>query len=407
MNQSDSETEAFYLYKLLSIFNILGVVVGLVVGIGLSNLAARGKLSFWVPIVSTTIISEKILYADSNTVWVATDLGEVYFHRLNCSPLATGCITWKSEENPGWLNGHVAIPLDNEGCNAKVFVRPNAPPRNSIQCVYASRVHTLNDGFTYYAVDSDHKVWYWRTPNRWQGLFLVFTFILVGLFAGSLFGKKLTARRKGRLKEVSNDLVSLFASMLLFAIGGGVLGVIAGNIILKFESKGAFTSWQLLESSVKFAEIVDADTNTVWAQSEDEKLYYRKLSCVWETCDTWEEVDTVSDEADTRNEVVVFGNTCSFAEGNAAQGNIKPQKQPDNVVECVLAYGAMYESAWTAYYALLDDGTIWSWKYTSDMFKFIFIPLYSVLVGLLSGAIMGIVVFIVRKARLKKNSLTT
>lgn len=397
-NQSGTSDRLF----LLVIFTILGIVLGFGVAYGVSSLAAKGIFSLWKPISSDMIVPEKILYANSNVVWVQTDQGEMYFHQINCSILSTDCRTWQPEENRNRFDNYEKPPYGNEECAAHVFIRPNAPPRNSIQCVYASRVHTLNDGFTYYALSSDHKIWYWRTPNSGQKSTLVLMFILVGSLAGFFFGWNLTTRRKGRYKEVLADLGYLFTSMFLFAIAGFILGIVAGIGILHYQNTGAFTKWQLLESPVKFTHIVNGNTGTVWAQSADGTLYVRNLNCPWEKCDFWTKTGAIPDDAISPHEGVSIKNTCSFESGDVIEGSAKPEKQHGNVVECALARGGMYESSWIVYYALLDDGTIWNWKYTSDMYASLYIRFISVVAGVIFGIFASLIVFIIRTIRRKR-----
>jgi hypothetical protein len=402
MSNSQNQSEISDRLFLLVIFTVLGMVLGFGIAHGVSSLATKGVFSFWKPLTSGVIVPEKILYANSNMVWVQTDRGEMYFHQINCPISSTECGTWRPEENRNRFDNYEKPPNGNEECAAHVFIRPNAPPRNSIQCVYASRVHTLNDGFTYYALSSDQKIWYWRTPNSGQKSILVLMFILIGPLAGFFFGWNLTARRKGRYKEVLADLGYLFTSMFLFAIAGFILGIVAGIGFLHYQNTGAFTKWQLLESPVKFTHIVNGNTGTVWAQSADGTLYVRNLNCTWEKCDFWTETDAVPEDALSPNEGVSIRNICNFESGDVIEGSVKPKKQPGNVVECVLARGAMYETSWIVYYALLDDGTIWNWKYTSDMYALLYTILISVFVGVVLGILACLVAFIIKITRRKR-----
>lgn len=392
MSYTQNKPEIFHLMLLLVIFTILGVVIGFGVGSGISFFSSMGTFSYWKPLDAAPSVPEKILYANSNSVWIETAQGDIYIHQLNCSILSADCKAWKVEKDGSRFKYYEQPSESNEGCTVNVSVRPNAPPNNSIQCTYASRVNTLNDGFTYYALTGDHEVFYWRTPNSAQRLIIFIFSILFGLFAGLLFGKDFTTRRKGQYKQALGNLASLFASMFLFAIAGSFVGLVAGIGILYFQGTGAFTSWQLLDSPVKFTQIVNANTNTVWAQSVDEKLYSRILECPLEKCDTWVETKAVPDDAHSApNEGIKKGGTCDLGE------SYTPKKQPGHITECYLVQMGMYETSWTVYYALLDDGTIWYWKYTSDAFEIISIPLISILTGIILGVIAGIVGFIVRK----------
>jgi hypothetical protein len=401
MSNSQNHSNISNRLFLLLIFTVLGMVLGFGIAHGVSSLATKGVFSFWKPLTSGVIVPEKILYANSNMVWVQTERGEMYFHQINCPISSTECGTWLPEENRNRFDNNEKPPDGNEECAAHVFIRPNAPPRNSIQCVYAGRVHTLNDGFTYYALSSDHKIWYWRTPNSDQKSSIILAFNLIGPLAGFFFGWNLTARRKDRYREVLGDLGYLFGSMSLFAIAGIIVGIIAGIVILYFQNIGAFTRWQLLDGSAKFTHIVNGNTSTVWAQSSDGKLYVRNLNCVWEKCDFWTETESVPEDAMAPHEGISISSTCSVESG------VKPKKQPGNVVECALARGAMYETSWIVYYALLDDGTIWYWKYTSDLYAFLYTIFTSLLAGVILGVLTSLVIFIIRIKRRKNLTLSS
>jgi len=407
MNNTQNRTEISHLMLLLVIFTILGAVIGLGIGSGISFLSSMGVFSYWKPLGAASIVDQKILYANSNAVWVETAQGDIYVRQLNCPILNTDCKAWKIEEDRNRFRYVEKPPEGNEGCAVHVSIRPNAPPDNSIQCVYASRVNTLNDGFTYFALTGDHEIWYWRTPNSAQKPTIIIFSVLTGLFISFFFSKDFTTRRKGQYKQALSNLVSLFTSMVLFAIAGSIVGLVAGIGIVYFQETGAFTSWQLLDSPTRFTRIVDTTHASIWAQSIDEKLYVWNSYCPWEKCNAWVETKAVPDDAHSApNEGISKGDTCRFESGDVVEGNVKPKNQPGNVVECVLVRAGMYESSWTVYYALLDDGTIWYWNHTENLFNFIYIPLISILVGIILGAIAGVVGFIVRKKN-KRMSIST
>jgi hypothetical protein len=206
--------------------------------------------------------------------------------------------------------------------------------------------------------------------------------LVIGLGSGVVLGK--------HYKDLIN-LVSLIVTVFFSAIICAFIGLFVGIGIVYFQGKGAFTSWQLISSPVKFTQIVDANTTTVWAQSMDDKLYSWSLHCPSQSeCNKWIEIKAIPNGIHDFDSIK-NGDTCDLG------GGYVPKKQLGHVTECYLARMGMYESSWTVYYALLEDGTIWYWSYTSNGFAFIFIPLFSILLGIFTGVIVGVIIFIMKK----------
>ena len=211
------------------------------------------------------------------------------------------------------------------------------------------------------------------------------------------------AFQKGEAKQLTLNIISNIFSAIGYSVIGAGIGLIVGIGIVRLEQSGVFISWKLLDGPVKFSQIVHANTNVVWAQSVDDKLYSWGMNCYSQPeCNEWVEVVSVSDNVDYMLEhgLIKIGDSCQLGASNS------PKKQPGNVVECALVQLGMYESSWTVYYALLDDGSIWSWKYTSNLYAFIFTPLISFLVGTLLGAITGIIIVSIRHKKKNQSQLS-
>lgn len=201
---------------------------------------------------------------------------------------------------------------------------------------------------------------------------------IIGLVLGLVSGISLGIRYKS-MASLGSLITIIFYSVII----GTPLGLIAGIGFVYFQETGSFTSWQLLESPAKFTKIVDANTYTVWAQSIDSRLYF------W-SHNKWVEIESMPDERHDI-EAVTKGDICDLG------GNYVPKKQPGRITECYLVGMGMYESSWTVYYALLEDGTIWCWSYTSNGFDFIYMPLLFISIGIFAGVIVGVIVFIRKK----------
>jgi hypothetical protein len=391
MNNDQNKIDIPKLVILLVIFVILGTIIGFVVGFGISSLSSRGMFSRWELISSGNIVPENILHADSNTVWVETAQGEMYFHQINCPATNTDCETWKQEIQVNRFNNTGKPPQDNEGCAARVSTRPKAPPSNSIQCVYASRVNVTKDRFTYYALTTNHEVLYWRTPTENESLSIRNIFVPMGFFAGLLVGTAVAIRKKGQYKEVLIDLIYLFTSMFLSAIIGSLVGLIAGIGILILQESAIFVSWERLDSPYKFQQIDASSFSKVIAKSFEGKTF--RLNCSAEDCE-WLEIqeppNIIYDEVMSKK-----GPSCQLSDWST------PKDPPGKVVECVFTSWAAGEGAGVDYYVLLDDGKVWHWRQRSDAFGSLYFIFISIFAGAVLGSVVGMSIFIIRK---KKNA---
>jgi hypothetical protein len=174
----------------------------------------------------------------------------------------------------------------------------------------------------------------------------------------------------------------------LIQIGVIVLGIaictILGISFVVLDKAGAFTqaSWKLLDSPLEFEHIADATTRKVWVVTDDNKYY-----CLGSPgCDQWMETEKVSvNSHEEYDHTTISKNTCK------SDVFIKYPRDPQgNVVEC--AFSIVYfgvETRWIAYYALLDDGTIWVWKSSGPWYMGLgmFIMLVSPFIGLFLGLI--------------------
>ncbi len=172
------------------------------------------------------------------------------------------------------------------------------------------------------------------------------------------------------------------------------LGLYVGAQIGKLQDDRAYTSqvykpWEQLKGPYKFTGIVDATFNTVWAQTAKGTLYYWEFYCdKGDECAKWIEVSEVP--ADIRTEE---NREPPFEKGQACpvHGSL-PKEPPETFVECAL--GSYMSIVWSArYYALLQDGTIWFWRYPtgSDTFG---MQGFLGSIGLAVGFMAGIVAMI-------------
>jgi len=197
-------------------------------------------------------------------------------------------------------------------------------------------------------------------------------------------------KREQHMQFLKTSFFTFFLCAVLAVVGAG-MGFFAGIGIDNLRLSSILVSWKLLDSPVKFAQIVDANTNTAWAKSTEDKLY------TWE-CQTQKEckwIETREIPLDVHDGIglTTNGDTCQL------EGSVNQKKQPENVVGCVFTQFSVGESSQTDFYALLDDGTIWHGFYSVDGYAFVFIILISTSTGGVSGIIAGMTIMYRKEKR--------
>ncbi len=174
-----------------------------------------------------------------------------------------------------------------------------------------------------------------------------------------------------------------------FIAFGVLVGTIFGSLFIILDTAGAFspysqTSWELIESPIRFKHIADATTRKIWAITEENEYY-----CLgFPGCDQWTETEEVSvNSHEEYDHTTISRNTCK------PDVFIKyPQDPSDNVVECALTikyFGV--ETRSIVYHALLDDGTIWVWKSSGPWY--VGLGMFIMLAFPLAGLIFGVIAF--------------
>jgi len=172
---------------------------------------------------------------------------------------------------------------------------------------------------------------------------------------------------------------------IIFSIGGGVFGFIGGFFVADYNDsvEKKAMEWQLLDSPVKFTQLVDANFSTVWAQAEDEKLYFWNFDCsLQQKCNQWVETKNI----DNQETPMEKNSTCLFSN----EPGLKLSKEPPGkIVECG-------RFNFLNFYVLLEDGTIWHWEtlipgdgLPNEVVIFAFIGF---LLGIYLGAIFCIII---------------
>jgi hypothetical protein len=164
--------------------------------------------------------------------------------------------------------------------------------------------------------------------------------------------------------------------LLIFICSGTTLGLRVGNGIDDIQNSGAYTSWVLLNSQVKFTEIVDISRESIWARTMEGNLYVYNNA-------QWKETISVPSNAHENDVSLTMkkGKTCPDIQDY-------PKKFPGEVVECAIVSWLDPGGGESFYYALIKDGTLWWWqrkRSASDM-----LPPPGMGIGLLVGFLLGI-----------------
>ena len=184
------------------------------------------------------------------------------------------------------------------------------------------------------------------------------------------------------------DIYPTLLIMIGFIILGVATGILFGYGFVVFDEAGAFGggSWKQLKSPLQFEHISSATTLTIWARTEENKLYKQRYCLGDSNCNQWIETKEVVVDPLEENDLEIINNyTCT------PHGVKYPPDPRGRVLECALAtrYWSL-ETRDIVYYALLDDGTIWVWSSSGPWYVGlgVFIMLVSPIIGLVLGLLM-------------------
>ena len=203
------------------------------------------------------------------------------------------------------------------------------------------------------------------------------------------------------MQQTKSFLLSLLF-FIVFSILGIAVGFGIGQIVITFNNEGLFTSWKRLDGSLKFEQIADATSQMVWAKAANEKLYSQDSNCYRNanSCNQWAETSEIPNDIHNVPEQPMIKN------GSCPIHNFRFfRKPPGNLVECAQTQFLGFDSGTVVYYALLRDGTIWTWRFSGSTIVDIFLTVLFSLVGLVLSIII-FVVFMIRRRRNKSETTT-
>ncbi len=212
------------------------------------------------------------------------------------------------------------------------------------------------------------------------------TSIEVSLLVGAIAGLILAALSELiiRLMVFGGCATSLLAG--LFAVVGLIMGIAAFFAML-YVPRG---DWQKLpQPPEKITQFAGSGSNNlnrqaVYARSADGKLY--KLSCTNTSSCSWAEISSIPDSS----EAIIPNNTCP-----AGQGSRYPTPYPPGKVAASYqadVCGAEFTNQYN--YIILQDGSLWMWKRSSNNYEPISgLPLFAT-VGLVLGTACSLLLFV-------------
>lgn len=194
----------------------------------------------------------------------------------------------------------------------------------------------------------------------------------------------------------NNTFLSSCLTFIAFSISGIALGFFTGIIAAGISYTSALASWELLDSSVEFSQIIDVTSQTVWTQSVDEQLYSWNFICYGGIqCKQWVETSEVPDNIHYAGEQPMEKSAISCQA--MSSGIIK--EPPGKLVECAHGSYSGPEYGQSAYYALLDDGEIWALQTHSSLIEATVLPIIYSIGGFVLSIIVLILFVIIRKRK--------
>ncbi len=193
----------------------------------------------------------------------------------------------------------------------------------------------------------------------------------------------------------------ILTSLLFLALftGSGIgVGLGVGYAVTVFQHEGLFSSWRHMDSLLNFIEIVDVTTSEIWAKSDNGKLYLWESNCYRDIpCNRWIYPDILpGDEPESWGRPMLKADSCENLDFKFRF----QRNPPEEVIECARGWVAGPEFGVLVYYALLENGDIWEWKYSNSMIGDFYIGFCSTSAGLILGIVVGFVIMGRRKKKL-------
>lgn len=199
----------------------------------------------------------------------------------------------------------------------------------------------------------------------------------------------------GKIKQLIQHIAGLLVSQI--AVTCIALGLVTAGLYM--HSEGLLSSWKPLPSPVAFEQILDASTQYIVARATTGETYFWSSNCrVDAACNTWQARSDVPENAHREEEFDLQQSlhTCKAFESRFA---FSPRlKTP--LQECVFASYAGPESVTLAYYALTQQGEVYTWSHVSSLFSDVLLRLGALVTGIILGsAVYGLLLVRSKQSR--------
>jgi hypothetical protein len=179
--------------------------------------------------------------------------------------------------------------------------------------------------------------------------------------------------------------------IIICSLLGVIVGILNGCSILIIQNKDFLQQWELLDSSVNFIRIEANELSfpKIVAESKEEKYYTWECSqsneCQW--------IEIQNFELSSYKNFIQEEKSCNLLK------QPPPKEPPDGVIECIYRSWHAGEGSGIDYYALLEDGKIWHWGTSSDLWSstmsFFLSALLFPIIGIIFFSTVGLIAGIV------------
>lgn len=187
--------------------------------------------------------------------------------------------------------------------------------------------------------------------------------------------------------RIAREIFISLITVVAFIIFGIIVGFFGGFIIEALLTASPPTEWVLLDSPIKFTEIVDVDSfGTVEVEDNHSKLYISR--CSNQNCNHWIEVQALPEGSFKDQEPLIKKlKSCPQKDGF-------PDKDPLGIIkECAFRYTHAGSGYVPTYVVFLEDGKIWRWSPQASgtdmpILSFVICPPIGFVAGLIVGGVL-------------------
>lgn len=177
---------------------------------------------------------------------------------------------------------------------------------------------------------------------------------------------------------------SIFGTGRVLMVVMPILGCIGGYLLGEVYGKGTYSRWKSMPTPpTKAVEIIGGDPWNVYIMTEDGRTYV----CHPDRPATDQVADCTGEEVDT-GQLDLVSLPCEPPLG------FMPPNPPGNTVARIDTYSCHFEVPTQGSYALLEDGSLWRWAWSTSTLGTLARAAISLVAGAIAGAIVGILIIL-------------